>query len=120
MKITKQQLKKIIKEEISSLYGESALYEDEEPWPEYDEWLSDLAGPASPDDRARARHLEASHDPARTEWVSDMSLPNPNMPPAEDDEMYNITRTAREIAMKLASLHPWQRLIKLKRILSEL
>ena len=39
MKITKRQLKKIVKEEISGLYGESALYEDEPAWPEYDEGI---------------------------------------------------------------------------------
>jgi len=113
MKITKQQLKKIIKEELSG------LYEEEEPWPEYDEWLGDMTAPTSEDDRARVQHLEASHEQPREEWVSDMSLPNPNMP-SGGDEAYNITRTAREIAMKLAEYHPWQRLKALKRILSEL
>jgi len=117
MKITKQQLEKIIKEEISGLYGESDLYED--AWPEYDEWVDELSAPRSEDDRARVQHLEASHEQPREEWVSDMSLPNPNMP-SGGDEAYNIKRTAREIAMKLASLHPWQRLKALRRILSEL
>jgi hypothetical protein len=119
MKITKKQLKKVIKEELSSLYGESALYEDEANWPEYDEWLGDLVAPTSEDDRARVQHLEATHEQPREEWVSDMSLPNPNMPPG-GDEAYNIRRTAREIALKLTSFHPVQRLKALRRILSNL
>ena len=141
MKITKRQLKRIIKEELESLYededddaralelareadpyaqpdvgGVSGLG-DEDDW--YDNWLDDLTAPTPEEDIERAGHEVATQGMPGDDWRSTLA-PQPELPKQAADEVFNVQQTTREIAEKLSYLDPVTRLKELQRFLKEL
>jgi len=141
MKITKRQLKRIIKEELESLYEDEdddaralELAREADPYAQhdvggvsglggeddwYDDWLDDVTAPTPEEDVERAHHEVATQDLTRDDW-RDTWVPQPTIPKQAADEGYNVQQTAREIAEKLSYLDPIARLKKLQRFLKEL
>ena len=119
MKITKKRLKKIIQEELSSLYEESPLYEDD-PGLDYDQWLDDLTAPTEEEDLARAAHEAGTQDLPRYDTGTTL-MPHRKDPSKQSaDETFNAVQLTKELADKLSLLLPGQRVNLLRKFLTHL